>query len=56
MELTNYQWSALEAKMKNLLDAKAINDQSWLEKVKARKLTVDEAIWLSLILAPTERR
>lgn len=49
LELTNYQWSALENNVKALLENKVISDTSWLDKTKERKLTVSELAWLNMM-------
>ena len=49
LELTNYQWTALETNVKTLLDSKVISDESWLTKTKERKLTVSELSWLNMM-------
>lgn len=45
--LTEYQWSALEQNVNQLLKEKVISDQTWLDKVKKKTLTVSELAWLN---------
>lgn len=47
LELTGYQWTTLENNVKDLLNEKIISDESWLTKVKQKKLTVSELAWLN---------
>lgn len=49
LQLTNYEWSALETKIKALLDQGKMNDVAWLEKAKNRTLTVSELAWLGFM-------
>ncbi len=50
LELTNYQWTMLKTQVKALLDAGAISDKTWLEKIEKKTLTVSELAWLSFIV------
>lgn len=50
LKLTDYQWGVVVSNVQNLLDAKVINDKSWLTKAKDRSLTVSELTWLTFVV------
>lgn len=51
LQLSNYQWGTIEDKIQALLDSGKIKDKTWLEKAKARTLTVSDLLWLTFTIA-----
>lgn len=47
LNLTQYQWTALEDCIKKLLAEKIISDTTWLDKAKQKKLTISELTWMN---------
>lgn len=50
LKLDDAEWDALAVAIKRLLEEKVISDQSWLEKVKNKKLTMSKLVWLNTVV------
>ncbi|WP_246096165.1 peptidoglycan recognition protein family protein [Paenibacillus sinopodophylli] len=48
--LTNNQWEQLGAAVQSLLDKGVINDKTWVDKIKSKKLTLSEISFLNTIV------
>jgi flagellum-specific peptidoglycan hydrolase FlgJ len=49
IKLTDAEWDTLTAAVQRLINDKVISDKAWLDKVKAKKLTLSELTWFNTI-------
>jgi N-acetylmuramoyl-L-alanine amidase len=46
----DWQWEMLASVLEGMVSKKLLNDQTWVEKARQKKLTVSELAWLNTIL------
>lgn len=50
LTLSTYQWTSLVTALERLKEKGKFNDQSWIDKAKAKTLTQSELLWLNTII------